>query len=1406
MTDRLLSSAKSDILIIDDTPDNLRLLNQMLNRHFKVRLAPNGAAGLTAAHTNPPYLILLDVMMPEMNGYEVAGRLKADPLTCEVPIVFVSALNDVESKIQGFQAGGIDYVTKPFQEEEVLMRVKTHLELSQRYRQARAELNERQRASEAERAQADQELQHYQTKLEATLNVLPDLLFELDAAYRIIDYRTPNSALLYVPPEQFLNRPIDAVMPAEPGAVIRAALDEAREKGWHSGAVYALPAGRKLRWYELSIALTGETDPAQPHFIVLTHDITNRKEAQLVQETVYSIAQAAQTTESLQQLYRQIHQQIAAVMPADNFYITLYYAATDQMQYVYSVDEQEPEWDPEPFPVGAGLTAHVLRTGRPLLYRRGKSLEGVQMLASGAPCQIWLGVPLIAHNRTIGVMTVQDYQDPAAYGEQELHILEYVSSQVATAIDRQQASELLKESNQRFIQLVDNIPEAFWMYDMTKSSYIYISPAFEKIWGHTPHDVYQDPELFTGSILPEDQPLLDEIYAQQERGEQTNVEYRIRRANGDMRWIWDRSFSIADVAGKITRIAGVAADITERKQAEANVAYRQQRLEKVIQLGKNITAITDPRACLSEIYHSIRSGLAYDRVWLYLYDPDSRALQKVFGTDRHGVLQELHGQVETCSAGDLCYTTLQAASGMILVDDYQAEFAPQAGSEMEDVKQYVTLAAWAGDKPVALIAADNLLSQRPLEPVDLEALQLFAGYAGLAIENARMHAELEQRVEERTAEVRHSEATYRALFENSNDGIFLFSAGGEGLQANPQALKLLGCSLEEFRRYTAAGQLLPFIQPDHVADSQQRLQGLLNGEQVPLYERLVISRDGTQSVVEVNLSAVRDDNGKVTLVQSVVRNVTERKKAEAALRESRDKLSAANAALENASRLKDEFLASMSHELRTPLTGILGLSEVLQFQTYGELNEKQTRAVKNIEASGRHLLDLINDILDLSKIEAGRLEMQFASCDVAEICQASLQLIKGLAHQRRHKVSFTMEPPTLAVRADPRRLKQMLVNLLSNAVKFTPEGGELGLEVRAGSDGSLAFCVWDRGIGIKPEDIGKLFKPFIQLDSSLARQYTGTGLGLSLVQRMAEMHGGGVQVESAIGQGSRFTIILPWSEEIAPPLPEPAAGDLSALKHTLVIEDNLLDAESIAQYLREVGIAAVIQPRIAGALELAASAQPSIILLDLHLPDGSGMALLSQLKADPRTRDIPVLIISVDERRGEALRLGALNYLVKPFTQEELRRAIAQAAALQHNTEPVMVISPPAQPRLALVVDDNELVLNTISDFLSSRGWRVVSMQSGFELLERAPDLHPDVVLVDIQMPGMDGIEAIRRLRAHPDQRLSSVPVVAVTALAMTGDREKCLEAGANEYMSKPVSLAQLADLIGRLAEEQQTR
>jgi signal transduction histidine kinase/CheY-like chemotaxis protein len=535
------------------------------------------------------------------------------------------------------------------------------------------------------------------------------------------------------------------------------------------------------------------------------------------------------------------------------------------------------------------------------------------------------------------------------------------------------------------------------------------------------------------------------------------------------------------------------------------------------------------------------------------------------------------------------------------------------------------------------------------------------------------------------------------------------------------------------------------------------------------------------------------------------REIADRQRAEGALQAERAQLarrvaertadlSAANAELARSSRLKSEFLANMSHELRTPLNAILGLSESLLEQRSGPLTERQIRSVITIESSGRHLLSLINDVLDVSKVEAGKLVLELEDVDTRAICEASFQLVRQQAMSKRQTLQFTCEMDARPLYADPRRIKQMLVNLLSNAVKFTPEGGRIGLEVMGdAAAGRITFTVWDTGIGIAPEDQPRLFQPFVQVQSALSREYEGTGLGLVLVQRLAELHGGSVKLESDSNRGSRFIVSLPWNHAhiSSGPRRTVEAEPITGVRSALIIEDAYTAYEQLERYLTEMDVRSVIHECGTGAVDRAAKVSPDVILLDILLPDLSGWEVLRQLKSNDQTRHIPVIVISVVDERGTPQADGAAGYLVKPISREQLKAALG---APPGDFSSVV----PAGPTI-LLAEDNEANIHTIGDYLLDHGFQLIVARNGAEAIEHLRTEIPALVLMDIQMPVMDGLEAIRHIRS--DAALSGVPIIALTALAMAGDRERCLTAGADDYLSKPVTLRELEQRIRQLLE-----
>ena len=504
-----------------------------------------------------------------------------------------------------------------------------------------------------------------------------------------------------------------------------------------------------------------------------------------------------------------------------------------------------------------------------------------------------------------------------------------------------------------------------------------------------------------------------------------------------------------------------------------------------------------------------------------------------------------------------------------------------------------------------------------------------------------------------------SESYARLLFDAAPDPVFVMESDGMMVDVNKFFEIQHQINRESLRgKNISALSLFP---PEELRKANEYLAEVVTGKSIPPVELKFYTPDDELHTLELHSYPI-EVQGR-TLVLSTSRDITTHKKFEEALK-------LANAEMENALKVKDEFLANMSHELRTPLNAILGISESLEEQMIGKLNEKQQKYVGIIKESGKHLLDLINDILDISKIEAGRMELTFQPIGVEKLCQASLRMIKELAQKKKIQVSFKVHGEVATIMGDERRLKQVLVNLLSNAVKFTEENNKIGLEVRGYPQrNEVTFSVWDTGIGISEEDLKYLFKPFVQLDAGLAREFQGTGLGLALVAQMVRLHGGSVSVKSKVGKGSMFIITLPWEAE----------------------EQNA----------------------------------PAKVTGELVLPN----------------------------QKSDEKRKGTI-----------------------------------------LLVEDTDIIVSLVKDYLTYKGYEVIVAYNGREGIYFAKDKRPDLILMDVMMPIMNGIDATIEIRK--DKNLSRIPIIALTALAMPGDHERCLQAGMTDYMSKPVQLNELIEII----------
>jgi PAS domain S-box-containing protein len=661
----------------------------------------------------------------------------------------------------------------------------------------------------------------------------------------------------------------------------------------------------------------------------------------------------------------------------------------------------------------------------------------------------------------------------------------------------------------------------------------------------------------------------------------------------------------------------------------------------------------------------------------------------------------------------------------------------------------------------------------------LMAIMSVLGLSGLALVIGRLRrssTDLDQRARGLETEIaerqrveealRESEEKYRHIINAAADAIISLDEQGLVCEFNAAAEQMFGFTQAEMLGKPLTPIMPPYLRDSHTAGLQRYLT--TGQRHLPHWHNIELpgySKDGREFPLEVSFSLL--EAGEKKFLTGVLRDITDRKQVEGELHKARETAEAATQA-------KSVFLANMSHELRTPMNAIIGFSRLVMRRSQDVLPQRQYENLEKILISAEHLLTLINDILDLSKIEAGHMEIHPVSFQLEALVDVCLHTLEPMVQSECIRLVKEIEAGLPLLTTDQDKVKQILMNLLSNAAKFTTEG-TITITARH-HDGEITIAVTDTGIGIPAEALEHIFEEFRQVDSSTTRQYGGTGLGLSISRRLAQLLGGDITVQSTLGVGSTFTATLPLHYGAAPlgtrvatiPSHEESISPPESDKIILAIDDDPDVIYLLRENLTEAGYRVVGATSGEEGLQQARALRPLAITLDILMPHKDGWQLLYELKTDTITRDIPIIVLSIVDNKALGYQLGAFDYLLKPFDREAILAALTRI--------------PPQRGRL-LVVDDDVQIVDLVRQFLEGAPYEVVAAADGQEALEAISQQRPDILLLDLLMPRLDGFAVIERLRQ--DAQYHQLPIIVLTAKTLTSAEYARLEQSVRTVLQK---------------------
>ncbi len=727
----------------------------------------------------------------------------------------------------------------------------------------------------------------------------------------------------------------------------------------------------------------------------------------------------------------------------------------------------------------------------------------------------------------------------------------------------------------------------------------------------------------------------------------------------------------------------------------------------------------------------------------------------------------------------LAGTVWQTGKPLVLAD-YATWVEHMAGFEW--VHAIVCIPLCTNSNIVGVIGLAHLDPERNFDAEALALLERFGHLASLALENAALYAQTQQELQERKlaeqkmqetfAEVERAQTKARAILDAATDIMLLVSPEHKILAVNQSFCdQFFGHNPRDTVGHQFSDYATEIEQTFADPVGLRKLVSDTVDDQAKFFQQIIAQRTPKPRELQLSSSPVHTRTNEYLGRLFVFHDVTREREVD---------------------RMKTEFVSMVSHELRTPLTSIKGYIDLLQAGEVGEVSEEQREFLDIIKTNADRLVELINDLLDLSRIEAGRIELKRKAVDLGRLIHQVTHSLKPLMTAKQQHLTLNLDPAMPPVWGDADRVTQILTNFVSNAYKYTPAGGTLTIATRTLFN-KVLVDVQDTGIGLSADEQKQLFTKFFRAKNRATQEVSGTGLGLAITRSLVEMHGGEITVTSAPGQGSTFSFTLPIAQqapaaEAAVLPPQPAQPG----KRVLVVDDEPDIANLIRRYLERAGYQVILAHNGHDALQIAQTEQPDLVTLDIVLADTDGFTVLEWLKNNSRTKSIPVVLLSImaDEKEGQLM--GAVDYLTKPVNEQVLLQHVARALAKD-------------RPRTILVVDDDADNRQLVTEFLTRAGYQVLTARDGAEALQIAQEKQPGLALMDIRMPGIDGITALHELRTRIETR--AMPIVMMTGFpAMLEDnRAEMGQLNAPITLSKPFTADQLAAAIGAALKRGET-